>query len=189
MSGQASKVSGEGPGSRSQCASIAANFIGCTCITTRALSWPLQITAPRAIAAIGSASDSEMRAMSRCCLRSRYQLETAAMNIAPVSSPALRVCATLASAVGLRKISRIDTTAPRRPDLGADRVLHPGIQGDDAGALDQHHPGEQPAGDGAVRAGWPCASDASTSTSDTIAGAIIPSMPMTAWMTSRACTL
>jgi len=100
VSGHASKVSDEGPGSCSQCASIAANFIGCIVITTRALSWPLQITAPRAIAAIGNACDSEIRAMSRCCRRSRYQLETAAMNIAPVSIPALRVCVTLASAVG-----------------------------------------------------------------------------------------
>ena len=39
------------------------------------------------------------------------------------------------------------------------------------------------------RAGWPDASDASTSTSETIAGAIMPSMPMIAWMTSRACSL
>ncbi len=151
MSGQASKVNDEGPASRSQCASIAANFIGCTFITTRALSWPLQITAPRAIAAIGSASDSEMRAMSRCCRRSRYPLETAAMNIAPVSSPALSVCVTLASAVGLRKISRSETIcAPPAADFGADRMLHPGVQGDDARALEQHHRGEEPAGDGAV---------------------------------------
>jgi hypothetical protein len=127
--------------------------------------------------------------MSRCCRRSRYQLETAAMNIAPVSIPALSVCVTLASAVGLRKISRIETIcAPPAPNSVPTGCCIQAFSVTMQAPWSSITPARSQRVTARSKAGWPCASEASTSTSDTIAGAIMPSIPMIAWMTSRACS-